>query len=209
MQKREIASNSQITVSLFDSVFPPTIKVVLDIPAPIEYVEYYVDPDHWSETQHIQDPFFANWEVLHDLGPISSKSSTLSSPSPPVSTLIGRRTTKRLLTFGRRDLIFACFKESLPSLNSTRFAALSIDHPSHPPVDPDTPYTRAFQDLMITATSTSTSVTRVECLMKVDLGGNIPKWIFKKTVGQTGLMAFKAISKKAVESFKRGRMVTK
>ena len=226
----KIAGNSQITVSLLDSIYPPTIKVVLDILAPIEYVEFYLDPDHWSEvsslcfvshfrrglpltpphlatlpkTQHIQDPFFDNWEVLHDLGPISPR----SSKSPPVSISIGRRTTKRLLTFGRRDLVFACFKESLPSLNATRFAALSISHPSHPLVNPGTPYTRAFQDLIITATALSASVTHVECFMKVDLGGNIPKWVFRKTVGQTGLMAFKAISKKAVESFAKGRMIT-
>ncbi|GMI46392.1 hypothetical protein TrCOL_g11176 [Triparma columacea] len=200
----KIAGNSQITVSLLDSIYPPTIKVVLDILAPIEYVEFYLDPDHWSKTQHIQDPFFANWEVLHDLGPISPR----SSKSPPVSISIGRRTTKRLLTFGRRDLVFACFKESLPSLNATRFAALSISHPSHPLVNPSTPYTRAFQDLIITASALSASVTHVECFMKVDLGGNIPKWVFRKTVGQTGLMAFKAISKKAVESFAKGRMIT-
>ena len=118
---------------------------------------------------------------------------------------IGRRTTKRLLTFGRRDLVFACFKEVDSKLNVTRLAALSISHPSYPTLDnlksgkKDLKYTRAFQDLFITLTSPSLAQTHVNCVMKVDLGGHIPKWIFKKTVGQTGLIAFKAVAKKAVD----------
>ena len=49
------------------------------------------------------------------------------------------------------------------------------------------------------ASSQEKKKTRVRCVMRVDLGGNIPRGIFRKTVGQTALMAFKAVRAKAVE----------
>ena len=84
---QKIAGNSQIKVSLLDTEFPPTINVELTINAPMKFVEYYLDPEYWSETQHIQDPFFANWELMHDLGHVSPPRG---SPSPlPVKVRSG------------------------------------------------------------------------------------------------------------------------
>lgn len=140
----------------------------------------------------------------------SKLTSRFARHSPAVEIGIGRRTTKRLLTFGRRDMVFATFKEQgdVEGGNGLRWAklgVLSINHVMFPPKGEgsDRKYTRAFQDMIIELEEVSGEddeiFTKIRCIMRVDLGGLIPKAIFRKTVGQTGLMAFKAARKEAMK----------
>ena len=94
------------------------VRVDWTIDAGIDHVARNLDARYWKETQAGQDPFFNDWEVLTDI-PV-----TLYPPNPSVLAaftrgptesyegIVGRRTTKRLLAFGRRDMVLACFRES-------------------------------------------------------------------------------------------------
>ncbi|GMI41024.1 hypothetical protein TeGR_g11762, partial [Tetraparma gracilis] len=98
---------------------------------------------------------------------------------------------------------------------------LSVSHPGYPPLDnlaPGSPggrksklYTRAFQNMIldfqeepVPGGAGGEARTRVTCYMQVDLGGYIPRWLFKRTVGRTGVMAFKALREQAVKMSGRG-----
>ena len=97
-------------------------------------------------------------------------------------------------------------------LRWARLGVISINHPEYPPQNNlagsnGKKYTRAFQDMIIELREvrdegTGQVTTKIRCVMRVDLGGLIPKLVFRKTVGQTGLMAFKAVRKKAIEAAK-------
>ena len=78
---------------------------------------------------------------------------------------------------------------------------MSVDHPSRPAGVGR--YTRAFQNMVIDLREVGEKRTRIRCVMRVDLGGNIPRGIFRRTVGQTALMAFKAVRAKALVGQKK------
>jgi len=104
------------------------IRVELDINAPLEYAAHQLQVEHWSDTQAMQDPFFDKWELLHDLGVVGKGNGQ-------VAVKMGRRLTKRLLTFGRRDLVLGCFEEKGIAKEGRwlRLGFLSVSHPYYPP----------------------------------------------------------------------------
>ncbi|GMH95202.1 hypothetical protein TrST_g1331 [Triparma strigata] len=202
----KVAGNKDIKVSMYSGPkFPSSgssiILVSVRIPTKLTHVAYNFDPKFWSETQKFQDPFFDTWDVIHEIGPVvtSGNKSPLKilteGKSPVVDVIIGRRLTKRLLTFGRREMIFATFKEE--GEGYTNVGVRSINHLEY---HPGGKYTRAFQDMVVEMKEGGGGeYTDVKCVMRVDLGGMIPRGIFRKMVGQTGVMAFKAVMKKAME----------
>lgn len=142
---------------------------------------------------------------------------------------IGRRTTKRLLVYGKRDFIFASFEEKEAAaaatdkkakgsqkrqggreggregeqLHVTASISLSLEgtqqiggrHTFLPPSFPPSGlgeregYTRAHQDLVgfYFPCPEDAFATRATIIMRTDLKGNIPHWVFSKSVGTTGM----------------------
>ena len=72
-------------------------------------------------------------------------------------------------------------------------AALSLK--SHPLVPEQVGYTRAWQDLVTFYIPISATRTRVVMLMRTDLKGQIPLWVFTQTCGTTAMLVFKTIRK--------------
>ena len=182
------------------------VRVTLNISASISTVSHYLDARHWNSTQKHTDPFFEGWDVLQDVGSVyprfeSPMEALTGGRGSGYDVVVGRRTTKRLLAFGRRDMVLACFKES--GVGSTghrweRHAAISVDHPDYPAMGDrsNKKFTRAFQNMVIELKEVDKG-TEVTCVMRVDLGGNIPRGVFRRTVGRTALMAFKAVRSRA------------
>ena len=195
---KKVAGNKDVKVSMYSGPKTPSdgssiILVSVRIPTKLKHVVYNFDPKLWSETQKFQDPFFSSWDVIHNIGGVvtSGNKSPLKiltdGKSPIVEVIIGRRRTKRLLTFGKREMILATFKEE--GDDWTNVGVRSINHLEYPPGGK---YTRAFQDMIVSMKEGNEGeYTDVRCVMKVDLGGMIPRGIFRKMVGQTGVMAFK------------------
>lgn len=122
--------------------------------------------------------------------------------------------------YGKRDFALASLEEHRPSPPSSSpplawthtTAVLSMpDHPLMPEV---TGYTRAYQDMVAFYTPLGEKTkkgwgrkkggkgqgegegrSRVSMLMRTDLRGNIPLWLFSKTCGHTGLHVLQTLQK--------------
>lgn len=143
---------------------------------------------------------------------------------PPLSPLppqLGLRCTKRLLVYGKRDFALASIEEHRPSPPSPSsphawtYTTAVLSMPDHPLMPEASGYTRAYQDMVAFytplgekkkgrkgwgrrkegETGEGQGRSRVSMLMRTDLRGNIPLWLFSKTCGHTGLHVLQTLQK--------------
>lgn len=156
------------------------------------------------------DPFFEDYSVVKAYSPQAE---------------LGRRTTKRLLVYGQRDFIQGAVEEEgrrrkrrwrglgldeeKGVFHPRDWVAASLSLPEEVQRDAGGPfhaicrerpgYTRGFQDLVGFYTPLPprgvVPAAAATIIMRTDLRGHIPHWIFSKTAGPTGLHLLHALQK--------------
>jgi hypothetical protein len=128
---------------------------------------------------HKIDPFYENVKIFG------------SYTRGRVEIILARKQMKKLLAFGKRDVVFISVSD-LPLDDGTWVSgSVSVVTPTIPRVNG---YTRAYQDSIAYYKPLSKDATEVTIVCRIDLndsaadgaGGNIPMWLYVKTVGATG-----------------------
>lgn len=163
-------------------------------------------------TMPVLDPFFEDYKVIRTYSPQAE---------------LGRRTTKRLLVYGQRDFIQGAIEEEgrrrkrrwrglgleegrggfyprervSASLSLPEAVQQDAGGPFHAMCQERKGYTRGFQDLVGFYTPVpdrgGAPAAAATIIMRTDLRGHIPHWIFSKTAGPTGLHLLHALQKTA------------
>lgn len=124
--------------------------------------------------------------------------------SPPCGWLwwwcqLGVRSTKRLLVYGKRDFAFACVEEQQGGGSGSRgYVTAVLSLPQHPLLPETAGYTRAYQDMLGLYTDHHPKEgggSRAVLVMRTDLRGNIPLWLFTKSCGHTGLHVLQTLQR--------------
>jgi hypothetical protein len=97
--------------------------------------------------------------------------------------------------YGPRDFVFGSYEE-----RGRRQSALGVmSVPPHPSVPAVGGFTRAYQDVVILFTPLKARA-KVTMVMRTDLRGAIPPWLFAATCGRTGLEVLQKMGELAKEA---------
>lgn len=171
-----------VEVALLEDESDPTcpmVRMKAVIPASVKHCWDFLQLDQWDVNMKKMDPFYEGVELA---GKYYKKG---------VDMILARKRMKKLLAFGKRDFVFISV-EDLPLQDGTWVSgSVSVVTPKMPRVEG---YTRAYQDSIAYYKPLSNDTTEVTIVCRIDLndsaadgsGGNIPMWLYVKTIGATG-----------------------
>jgi START domain len=153
------------------------------IDAPVQRCWDFLKVDRWDESMPKMDPFYEGVTVVGEY----------SHPESGVDMTLCRKTTKRILAFGKRDLVFLSVVDRPLEDGTWVSGSVSVVTP-HVPRHPG--YTRAFQDsIAFYRPLDNNTRTNLTIVCRIDLndsgrdgsGGWIPMWLYVKTIGVTAV----------------------
>jgi len=190
-------TNDGIQISMLKHLSDPScpyIRMIATIPAGIADVWDFLDLNNWAETMPKMDPFYDNLSIL---GEYTHRPSPVK---PSVHMVLARKTTKRIVTFNKRDFTFVSVAD-VPEKDGGRVSGtVSVVTPRFPR---EAGYVRAFQDsvafyeVMPKDAGSGEERSRITIVCRIDLndsseggeGGAIPMWIYVKTIGESGVLS--------------------
>lgn len=179
-----LASRDQVEVSMMEHPSDPNcpyVKMVAIIPASIQHCWNWLSLSNWPTNMPKMDPFYEGVELL---GSFDYKG---------VNMILARKRTKRILAFGKRDMVFLSVSDQPLADGTWVSGSVSIQTPQIPR---QSGYTRAFQDsIAFYKPLDGNTKTQLTIVCRIDLndssadgaGGWIPMWLYVKTIGATGL----------------------
>jgi len=185
----------------------PYIRMTSVMPGTMQQVWDFLDLKNWSTSMPKMDPFYENLTVL----------GQYQHSNLPMK--LARKTTSRIVTFGKRDFTFVSVSDKRASRDGSKWVSgtVSVVTESIPPYQG---YVRAYQDSiafyerMDSDDRNGTPQMKLTIVFRLDLndsrmgggGGYIPMWIYVKTVGATGMASVQNM-KRELESMaeERGR----
>jgi len=183
-QWKVLASRDDVEVSLMEHENDPNcpyIKMVAIIPASVQDCWKWLSLDQWPKNMPKMDPFYEGFEIRGDYN------------HRGVNMILARKRTKRILAFGKRDMVFLSVSDKPLPDGTWVSGSVSVQTPKIPRRKG---YTRAFQDsIAFYKPLEGNTKTKLTIVCRIDLndssedgsGGWIPMWIYVKTVGAAGL----------------------
>jgi hypothetical protein len=178
----------------------PYVKMEVSMPGiAVEEVWSYLHLDQWEKTMPKMDPFYEGLDIY--------KTYMYNHNFGPVEMILGRKRTRRIMAFGKRDFTFVSVSDAIPKnrdRDTWMSGTVSVQGPTLPRQQG---YTRAFQDSIAlyqnVVESDGVPGTLLTILCRIDLndsrvdgeGGSIPMWIYTKTIGTTGATSMRNMRK--------------
>lgn len=132
----------------------PYVKMEGRIPVPVEECWDWLRVDDWDRTMKVMDPFYEGSEIHGDYSyalPASDltkahwrRRSKIAKDNNIIRMLLCRKRTKRILAFGKRDLVFLSVTEEQPAADGSWVSGTVSVRTAQLPRQKG--YTRAFQD---------------------------------------------------------------
>jgi hypothetical protein len=183
-QWKVLARRDDVEVSMMEHASDPNcpyVKMVATIPAPVQECWSWLSLDNWPTNMPKMDPFYEGFEIRGDF------------TYKGVNMILARKRTRRILAFGKRDMVIISVSDKPLSDGTWVSGSVSVQTPIIPRQQG---YTRAFQDSMAFYKPLDNNTkTRLTIVCRIDLndssedgaGGWIPMWVYVKTVGAAGL----------------------
>jgi hypothetical protein len=163
------------------------------MPGSVQDVWDFLRLDNWENTMPNMDPFY---EGINILGEYKHKR---------IEMVLARKTTKRLMTFGKRDFTFVSVSDQPRKEDGAWVSGtVSVVTDQIPRKDG---YVRAFQDSIAfyepLEDEGGEPRTKLTIVFRIDLndsreggnGGFVPMWMYVKTVGSTGMLSVQNMKK--------------
>jgi len=131
----------------------PYVKMEGRIPVPVEECWEWLRVDDWQRTMKVMDPFYEGSEIhgdysyelpVTDLSKAHWRRRSKNDNKNIIRMLLCRKRTKRILAFGKRDLVFLSVTEDQPAADGSWVSGTVSVHTAQLPRQYG--YTRAFQD---------------------------------------------------------------
>jgi hypothetical protein len=178
--------NDGVEVSLLNHEDDPTcpyVRMQAIFPVPVQDIWDFLRVPNWDSSMPKMDPFYEGYTIHGNFS------------HPQVDMLLCRKRTKRILAFGKRDLVFLAVTQKHTLDDGTWVSGTVSVETTQIPRQPG--YTRAFQDSIAFYTPTDTNHTHLTMICRIDLndsngdgGGWIPMWLYVRTIGYTGVNSF-------------------
>lgn len=193
-----------VEVSMLECEDDPTcpyVRMRATLPVPVEDCWNFLLVEEWERTMPTMDPFFEGVEVY---GHCRHQGAEM---------VLCRKRTKRILAFGKRDLVFLSVGDQ-PLADGTWVSGSVSVVTSKVPRQKG--YTRAFQDSVAFYRPVNhLRHTDLTIVCRIDLndssedgsGGFIPMWLYKKTIGLTGATSVIAMRKALLEEQARRKTI--
>jgi hypothetical protein len=181
---RVLATRQDVEVSMMEHPSDPNcpyVKMVAIIPASVQECWGWLSLSNWPKNMPKMDPFYEGVELHGDFD------------YKGVNMILARKRTRRILAFGKRDIVFLSVSDQPLSDGTWVSGSVSVETPQLPR---QTGYTRAFQDsIAFYKPLDGNTSTHVTIVCRIDLndstsdgaGGWIPMWVYVKTIGGTGV----------------------
>lgn len=158
----------------------PYVRIRGIIPSPVEDCWNFLRVENWNVAMPQMDPFYEGVSVhgQYNVGKIRM--------------ILCRKRTKRLLTYGKRDLVFLSVTDVPRTADGALVSGTVSIRCSQLPRYPG--YTRAFQDsIAFYQPIRGNTATHLTIVCRIDLndsgedgtGGYLPMWLYVKTIGYT------------------------
>ncbi len=182
-----LASRQQVEVSMMEHPSDPNcpyVRMVAIIPTSIQDCWNWLSLSNWPTNMPKMDPFYEGIELF---GNFDYKG---------VNMILARKRTKRILAFGKRDMVFLSVSDQPLADGTWVSGSVSVQTPQ---ISRQSGYTRAFQDsIAFYKPLERNTQTQLTIVCRIDLndssadgaGGWIPMWLYVKTIGATGLRSF-------------------
>jgi hypothetical protein len=168
------------------------------MPTNVQHCWNFLKLDRWDENMPKMDPFYEGVSILG------------SYIKRGVGMVLARKRTKRILAFGKRDFLFISVSD-LPLQDGTWVSgSVSVVTPQYPREEG---YTRAFQDSIAFYQPLGKRKSKITIVCRIDLndsshggsGGNIPMWLYVKTIGASGAHSVMSMRRVLTQEEKRRR----
>ena len=198
-QWKVLARRDDVEVSMMEHASDPNcpyIKMVAVIPAPVLDCWSWLSLENWPTNMPKMDPFYEGFEIR---GNFTHKG---------VNMVLARKRTKRILAFGKRDMVFLSVSDKPLSDGTWVSGSVSVQTARLPR---QKGYTRAFQDsIAFYKPLEENRKTKLTIVCRIDLndssedgaGGWIPMWIYVKTVGGAALRSVTSMRDIIAEEYK-------
>ena len=198
-QWKVLARRDDVEVSMMEHASDPNcpyIKMVAVIPAPVLDCWSWLSLENWPTNMPKMDPFYEGFEIRGDF------------THKGVNMILARKRTKRILAFGKRDMVFLSVSDKPLPDGTWVSGSVSVQTPKLPR---QKGYTRAFQDsIAFYKPLEQNTKTKLTIVCRIDLndssedgvGGWIPMWIYVKTVGGAGLRSVTSMRDIIAEEYK-------
>jgi hypothetical protein len=185
-----------VEVSLLEHPDDPTCPYVRMkglFPVSVKECWDFLRVSNWERSMPKMDPFYEGVSVHGEYN------------HQQVNMIVCRKRTKRILAFGKRDLVFVSVQDEPLEDGTWVSGSMSVRTdllPRHPG------YTRAFQDsIAFYKPVEGNTMTDLTMMCRIDLndsgengkGGYMPMWLYVKTIGRTGTQSFIRMRKALVE----------
>lgn len=196
---RTLVAKDDVEVSMMEHESEPNcpyVRLKVVIPAPLKDCWNFLSLENWDESMPKMDPFFEGVD-LH--GEFTYKN---------VHMTLARKRTNRILAFGKRDFVFLSVTDEPLEDGTWVSGTVSVDTPTIPR---EKNYVRAFQDSIAFYKPVTPNETQITIICRIDLndsdaengsGGNIPMYIYVKTVGISGARSVISMRNALVEAQK-------
>lgn len=174
----------------------PYVKMTYEMPVSVKDCWDFLLLEHWDKNMPKMDPFYEGVSVHGEFNIANTH------------MLLCRKRTKRLMAFGKRDLVFLSVTEEPLEDGTWVSGSVSVETPTIPR---DKHYTRAFQDsLAFYKPIDNNQRCALTIMCRIDLndssedgaGGFIPMWMYVKTIGRTGVMSVLKMKDAIVQDLK-------
>ena len=195
------SANGDTVISMLqhpDDPSCPYVRMQAILPVDRQDVWSFLELDNWSETMPKMDPFYKDLQILRRYK---------YKPSPTsraVAMVLAKKTTKRIVVYGKRDFTFVSVSDIPRSDGVWSSGTVSVSTP-HLPRDPS--YVRGFQDSIAMyevlpkdhetgePRSLLTIVCRIDLNDSADggVGGAVPMSFYVNTIGMSGLLSMSSM----------------
>lgn len=185
---RLLKERSGVTVSILghpDDPHCPYVRMNGIVPASVQDCWNFLLVENWDSSMPKMDPFYEGVSII----------GTYSHDESGVEMILCRKRTKRILAFGKRDLVFLSVADAARPLEDGTWVSGSVSVVT-PRIPRQPGYTRAFQDSVAFYEPLDNNTrTNLTIVCRIDLndsgqggsGGFIPMWLYVKTIGVTAV----------------------
>ena len=185
---KRLHQKDRVQVCLLEHPDDPTcpyIRLQGIFPVSVQECWNFLALSNWDNSMPKMDPFYEG----------VSRHGTYTHDDN-VTMILCRKRTKRIMAFGKRDLVFVSVQENEPLPDGTWVSGtVSVQSDLLPR---QSGYVRAFQDsIAFYKPLDGNTKTELTILCRIDLndsgedgtGGFIPMWLYVKTIGTTGVQS--------------------
>lgn len=208
---KTLADRDGVQVSMLPRADDPTcpyVRLQATMPVSVENCWDFLRVSNWDVSMAKMDPFYEGVSIhdefwynpdanANDHG--ENVNTTNANVNSTVYMMLCRKRTKRFLAFGKRDFTFLTVKDQPLEDGTWVSGSVSVLTEKLPRVEG---YCRAFQDsIAFYKPLKNNTETAVTIICRIDLndsasggaGGNIPMWLYIKSIGITGAKSMKTM----------------